>query len=397
MANWRLFIDETGRFDRDSENVAVVGWMVRWDDEPCRRWTTRARVLLETALEESLPSLRYPPHAGVLSWQSAFLAAWMLRNHASGLHGRLVSVAPSLALLEADVRAGAETRCTAFCAAIDDQLHRLPHQRRLPAIELLAPVDPWLDARAFRRADLAAAIAELRSVREDWALLSRVAIDQLPLHANEPEVRCYALAAVSPAGSWPEEQGDGGSGDRYLDLLVVLFERMFHLLRAERSAAPVVDVRVLERNVTVASVTRPLSVSDVEGAIALARQTRFKSGSPDVTVNVHGVNRWDDDTHACLVIADQLAWRLRRTLTEPNWYRLRGRWAQLTETPIEQVPRSATGDPKPLPSVAVSGSARSAVEAAFATPIPTGMARVSPRWAREQASHWVNALPSLTG
>lgn len=397
MANWRLFIDETGNFDDTDVHVAVAGWMVRWDDEPCLRWTMRARVLFEAALFESFPLLQYPPHAAVLSWNSAFLASWSLRDTDRDLSGRLALLEPSLALLEAEVRASTDPRCRDFCAAIDDQLRLAEFRRRLPPIEFLGPVDSWLGAQALVRSDFATALGDLRSMRDDWSLLSRFVIDQLPLHANETEVRCFALAAVSRAGSWPEEESGETSGDRYLDLLVVLFERLFHLLRASHSMPPVVEVRVLERDVRGAHAARPLSVADIERAVAVARRTLFKRGSDDVTVRIHGVDRWDADTHVGLVIADQIAWRLRRTLIEPSWYRLKDRWAQLTETPLECVPRSAAGDPTRLPCLAVSGSARNAIESAIGATVPPGMARISPSWAREQASRWIHALPTLTG
>jgi hypothetical protein len=372
--SWVLFLDESGQFERVTEPVCIAGLLLqeqRWSAmKPLRREIARAN-----------PLVPYPPHATDLNLAATHLALWQLatlgaqQGHPFARQFR--SAAGALRSLAAPpVR----------------RFHQGVARGRLPRWDDLASVNMLLQrghARCF---------AELGAV-VDWSDEAYVSVIH-NLRETYGDERCFVVAAADHGAF---DESDSPAEDRYLELLVVLLERVFALLRTRPPARHFVAVVPAVRDVMgVAGVPAPLSQADVERCIA--RATRFPldppSDGPDeyVRMNAEIPQEYDERVAPGIVLADLVANRLNRlAAARPPWGQLGRETISRTGLRIEATPR-VQPDAAPHPTLAADGEARRiigqafelvCVERATSAAATIGTATVPAGWERDQAQSWV--------
>lgn len=350
VRRWRLYVDESGDFSDRDARCAVLGLLV----EDGAEGFEHAR--LERALRAAAPDVPWPIHA------------WLTRKPAMYL------LWPLLAAEKTDAvppRAHAEALSWALHAhpgatgAYEAAMARL-RRGRDPRLEDLETLQSALARASY----LAPYTRARRATRE---ALARVA-------AAAAQRSAASLAFVADAGY-------DGDGDRYLDALTGLFERLTDALGAFEGAHEV-RAHVLGRSVEEPTLGKrvPLHVRHVAacasaaGAALSQRQVRVV---PEV------VSRFDASTDAALVLADHQVNRVAPLAARAE--ALRALLASIVDT--ARMPASLEG----LTLAAAAGTPREVVTRARERELASyAEARrrldqtPDPRpWADEQALEWV--------
>lgn len=390
---WSLYVDESGNFgdgpDAPSPVSVVSGLLVR-DHE-----TQTARERLRAELEAIWSPVPWPPHAAFLWWPATLVVcnAMARPRHAP---------APDANEAERLSRCG-------------EQLARV-----LPEETCESLLDDIAMGRTPKPSSLVDLDARLRSVvsRGEYAALSagleerhRKTRDLLARIRTQCEGDAYVVGAAMGAPYPPLESVGQGAVVRtpWVRAVEALLERVYAVLRDRARVAPRLTLRVLTRHVTLGPEGAELARkharygtasrvrTDVDQAVIeeiagrAASVPRLRDG---VRVEPKGhPNRFDDDVHPLLVLADYVALQARRRIPLDNTLATvtagiddalagGGRW---TEVPPRSDPATR------LPGLAAEGPARRAVTRALAG-LGAPDFEIAPGWPREQAALWVDAI-----
>ncbi|OJT25043.1 hypothetical protein BO221_11715 [Archangium sp. Cb G35] len=358
QVKWVLSIDESGDFDTPNEHVCVGGLLLQEAD------SFRLAQVLRAKLEEVYPHLPYPPHATELHRLSCHLVGWRSLSPARRAEVPREFEEP---LTRAEQRVLAEAGLPPELAVVPGQA---PPRPKLPA---LVRCDTWLRMRAE-------ASDALQAVR--WTAQGRMKrlLEELSrLYSGG----CLTVAAAESMGAVP-----GPFTDRYLNLLVALFQRTIALLRSFQK--PVyLSIRTATRHVLRPTGGRTsLTRADVHQAFNEALRISG-IGTPIHTVVVPPEDYSSVSVHPGLVLADHLMNQLRVQLTPRSWEVLAQGFWKSTGVAVE-LPDPLSG--QPLPTVSANGAPRAFLEAAFTgQPLP-GLSGVQPAWAVDEARLWLSAL-----
>jgi hypothetical protein len=368
---WRLYVDETGRFD-DSDTSAVVGLLLRCSDHHALDRELRAW------LSERVPEVRWPLHANELVHETQLVTAY------------------------ASLPEGQRSR-SPVAGALEAAWQRMK-QSADPDVQSL--VQPSRDARRDEMAAHLAATIELRRTNckdaarlrvrlEEISSLLRQTLQDLVQALGDDSV--YVVAAVAPRSSALAPT----RADPYLETLRGLFERTLAVLRARPRRRESVRALVARRDVTSPDVGRhSLHVTDVQRAARAARST-FPDGesaeqpcestflNPELPVD------YRNNPEAGLVLADFLAHRLGRVLRDPSvdWPQLSAQMWRITGLRPLAVPRIAP-DAGPIPTIALpdpwNARLMDIARGEVGRPVPS-----MPRWGVEATTAmaaWIGAL-----
>ncbi len=366
---WSLYLDESGRFDRADEAVCVAGVMLR---EPPSR---EADTILRAVYRRIDPIAWYPPHATDLRLPAWWIGAWALATPADrAAHPAAQTIEHAAALC---ARSSAEPDLAEMFIALE--------RGRRPKREALDDASRWLRQRHPAIADALTGLA--RDVERRYRDVAGELLDRFGAD------RCFAVAASDDGRTPPD------GPDRYLALLVLLFERVFALLRSRPAERHTVWVFAATRNVHDPRVgSRPLQPRDVGACVRAAERFPFDAPStttdPWVRLVVASTPRYEDAVPAGVVLADFVANRSRRPLAANRpWRDLHRELVADTRLPFEAVPRGAPVSGL-CPTVAATGSPRDAVARAFATGRVDGPSG-SVGWRSEQARRWAEVAASV--
>ncbi len=260
-----------------------------------------------------------------------------------------------------------------------------------------------LAADAYLRERLPATHRRLRALIADDARALRALLRtaRVPFEGDSAFV---VAAAATPWQGGSYEGDEPSPADSYLALLPALFERLFGLLRSEALEQHHVSVTTATRWATQPDLRRvPLRRADVRAAIERAATFPLLPpkglGAGPVRIAPTAVQRYDEHVHPGVVLADFTANRLRHAVLASGldgaWRSLEQRAAATIALPVEVAARALADGPS-LPTVAADGGARDAVRSSFEGERPD-ISRLSPRWAREQATSWVSAARHFRG
>ncbi len=373
---WGLYLDESGQFDRDDEAVCIAGVLLQ---EPP---SGEGDDILRGVYRRIDPIAWYPPHATDLRLPAWWVAAWVLASPAARVsHPAARTIEHATAL------------CAASAAAPElAEMFSLLGRRRRPKRRPLASASTWLrrhhPAVARALSDLALDV-ERRYQDVAGALLDRFGPD-----------RCFALAASDDGSESPPPDGPS---DRYLALLVPLFERVFALLRARPAERHTVRVFAAERDVDDPVLglgeRRLLRPQDLSDCVRLAERFPFDApGSPtDPWVRLVPMLTvpYEEVAPPGVVLADFVGNRCRRVLAgRSSWRDVQRELSLATRLPFEATTRAceALG---PRPTVASTGAPRVAIARAFASgenDLPVGG---TTEWRQEQARRWIEVASAV--
>jgi hypothetical protein len=289
MADWALYLDESGQFEKPREAVTIAGLLVNHS-----RPGPSAHDL-DAALRRAFPEFPWPFHRTYLLQPAyvALAAAHTARRKPGRYYrGELVRAAEEAAAwLEAE--SGGETRAAGAALARGqdpdyDALSRLSRRLR--------------DGRP----GLAAIFESV--TREVWEHVRQTAA----LIAGTPEEPRAFLAVSSET-----RVGDSGptADERYFAILQALLHRTRALLEA-MTGEHRVSVQVLGRSVLdpVTSGRRPLMMQDVDRVIAKV----MSDAPPLLRFRSERVARYDHTIEVPFVLADAFANKTRRVLSQPG-------------------------------------------------------------------------------
>lgn len=351
MAEWQLYIDESGDFDAVEDRVVVVGVLLAGADHPSRQQELR------DWLKSTFPSSPYPPHQRILNL-AAGVAACVAREPA-----RVPELQPAVDALDAcplrdDVR---ELRTTPVATFRDAKLRT---------------VDNWMRSHARGAYDLLK-----RHITQRRGVASR----------GFAKVIGEGGAVVAAAEARPR----ASSQDRYLDLLTVLIERVV-LLLADGNSHRVVTV-VGARDVTVPGRTAPGRLAPLvrcrlqrEHVEQAAKTACSRLPQSSVSFAIAQPATYDSRCHPGLVLADLAANRVHGAIYQETFRDLSESLVGALGAPPLGRALAVSAD---LPSLAGSGRAADAIADVARNPSRNAStAGVIPRWAREQADAWIAAL-----
>lgn len=301
VTHWSLYVDESGKLEVDDE-VVVAGVLVRQDGP-------RLESALRGELRKVAPHVPWPPHAGLL-WLPTMHALWMddgaRRGHAP---------APGFVDLVL------QTWRAACPAALDKALAAVQRGGK-PNDNTLKELDRHLEpstVKELRRIirQIGAGLLEIRSA----------------LGGTKKVWLCMA-AEATPGDAFPAA---GEPGDRYLELLACLFQRVADVV-ARVGSDHNVQLHVLVRDVTSGGKRRALDVSGLsELASRVAGRIRMEAK----------VWEFDSRIGPGLVIADQAANLARRPVNRD--VPLEDLDPRVRPTPRRGLGRDAAGPPGDLP------------------------------------------------
>jgi hypothetical protein len=193
---------------------------------------------------------------------------------------------------------------------------------------------------------------------------------------------CLTVAAAEPMGTMP-----GPGNDRYLNLLVVLFQRTIALLRSFQKPVHL-SIRTAKRHVLrPTGVHTDLTQADVH--LAFNEALRISGIGTPIHRVVVPPEDYGASVHPGLVLADHLMNQLRIQLTPRSWALLAQGFWRTTGVAVEVLdPLSG----QPLPAISANGPPRAFVEAVLTGQPPPDLAGVQPTWAVEEAKLWLSAL-----
>jgi hypothetical protein len=286
MAEWQLFVDESGDFGKNDDIVCVAGFLL-----PAAADMGAGN--LRHALAQLAPAMPWPPHTAHLSKPSM----WLLSAH---VEAECRGVAP-----ESDVVAATAMLKGAHPVATAEAIRRLRRGKR-PAIDLLRALDQHL-----RSAD--------RVLFQRWVNRGRTALTAMRVVtaatvAFARGIVGAPLPALVAAGE-AAIQGEGDRHDlqrtsrRYLGLLDALLSHLRSVVGGNGDRH-VVHIHVLERDIydEQRRASMPLRPQNVRDLPAVA------DVSDSVTLIVDATPAYDYSTHPALVLADFVAFSTRRVL-----------------------------------------------------------------------------------
>jgi hypothetical protein len=379
VPEWQLFIDESGNLDEPDELAVVAGILVRVDDPH------RLANALRDEIDAAYPGAMFPPHATQLHHGTGLLASVYRQNRHDEAH-LPEPIGEARRALEQSGLPAAQRVVAAIKAA------------REPELADLKACDAWLDAEA------PALALRLRELCRSGARAFANIIAALPELADG-DARLVAAAGYGPVSSDVEDTVALSTDrqiarvDRYLSLLTALFERVLLLLRGGKPGGHIVRPIVASRHVHRPGLPpTPLMPRDighrVERAVTLPYFAASGFGDERVRMHAEATPRYDINVHPGVVLADFIANRLRRKLSERRgdigWHRIRSYTVQVLGTPIESLAAGLEGC-GPLPGIASDGSARSSLRAGLAG-AAAGFEGAVRQWQREEALAWLDAV-----
>ena len=387
--NWQLFVDESGDFDRPDDTVCVAGLLLPVPDAEELVPLLRARVV------DAHPLVEYPPHASVLNLPVMW-AMHALRADPEAKAGARADLGLELT--------GAATK--ALKEAPEPWAGFLQSWLLWEKVEHsdLKELDAWL------RATQTEAYASLANLAEqsEQAVHDDILTPLLEL-GGELEGGLAPVAFVAAEETAPQGVVPTSAGDRYLDLLELVFERVYALLREPGGARHHVVVRVCERDLRFNDPARNHRLNDKDLTEVSRRAARFpllrpqSLPDPRAWLTLLPVERFDGKVHPGLVLADRLANRARQQLSKAR-YAGQGAAASLEvlqRTLEARVPAVATGlSPRAsrrvgaLPTLMGNGVARERVRQAFEGDSKNPGA-LRPTWALQSTQAWQRATFAL--
>lgn len=366
---WSLYLDESGRFDRADEAVCVAGVLLR--EAPSRE----ADAILRGVYRRIDPIAWYPPHATDLRLPAWWVGAWALASPADrAAHPAARTIEQAAALC---ARASSEPALAALLARLE--------RRSRPRHDELAAASSWLRRNHPALADALSDLA--RDVERRYRDVAGALLDRFG-----PD-RCFAVAAGDDGRAPPD------GPDRYLALLVPLFERVFALLRARPAERHTVWLFAATRDVHDPRLgARRLQPRDVGDRVRAAERFAFEAPTtptdPWVRLVVASTPSYEEAVPPGVVLADFVANRSRRALaTNRPWDELRAELRAEARLPFEAVPRGAPALGL-RPTVAASGAPRDAVARAFATGDADGPFGPA-GWRSDQARRWAEVAAAV--
>ena len=370
---WGLYLDESGQFDQRDEAVCIVGMLLQ---EPP---SGEADDILRGVYRRIDPIAWYPPHATDLRLPAWWVAAWVLASpEARAAHPAARTIEHAAAL------------CAQARAAPDlSEMFELLDQQRRPKHGALARATRWLDRHHRPTADA------LRELARDVERRYQDVAGEL-LRRFGPD-RCFAVAASDDGLSAPSP---ADQSDRYLALLVPLFERVFALLRARPAERHTVRLFAAERHVFDPVLgSRRLRPQDLDACVRLAE--RFPLDAPATPTDpwVRLVSTmtmpYDEFAPPGVVLADFVANRARLPLAgNAPWSDLHRVLTADTRLPFEAAARSCP-TLGPRPTIAANGPARHTIAQAFGHDGDTSPPDTPPGWRSDQAQRWCEVAAML--
>lgn len=361
---WRLYIDETGSFDRREEVVAVVGILIREGTPHGTPGVIRATI------ERELPLLPWPPHAALLRSRSVHLLIAHGRWHAGDLPG--MGISKELADLAVDRlrRARPEVLARAREALRNGRYPRRSDSKALDRELRLAPESQW-------------AVDEW--IANVFAMLGRVTRVIAAAPGQGPGALVFASAEGQTGDATLEIDPASDLGSkRYATLLEVVLERVVAAM-AHSGGEHMVTIDIQSRSHIHPAKGRKVQLADapeileaVVGRVLPAPGVRIRLGRVEFFEQVRGGGP---------VLADFIANTARRVLE------VRPSFAEIERVVTSRSGAAVrTGKPA-LPNVGASGLAR-----AFVTAAKEGRDRgdgdldgCAP-WAKDQAHEWAAHL-----
>ena len=373
MPNYRLYIDETGDFDDETDTVAVVGLLVRAD------FAVADPAPLRAAIERIAPEIPWPVHAAHANYPIMWVfwstsanstADWAVA--AAELAGVLrLAAAENFAFVEADIAK-----------------RRRPKLERVQALHrtaLLAAGDLYSVLKR-RAADVR---EQLRALPRQLVALGADKIDSL----------------VATEGQIGISKSPDLKQDRYLALLAILLNRAVDVVarppqpNAPRGIVHQIWVGALNRGIFEASIGRKmlLNSSHIAHACKLATnnpQRARQRGETTVRLIQWETPAFQGDVAAGYLLADQAAYDSRQILQhtgDPHLETLTWRLRNATGW------RFASGNPA-LAHLAASGVAYVFVEEHrnnVKLPVPPVASQElseQRRWIQEQAMQWATEV-----
>jgi hypothetical protein len=351
MAEWALYLDESGPFEEPREAVTVAGLLVNHS----RPGPSAGD--LDSALRRAFPEFPWPFHRAYLLQPAyvALAAAHTARRRPGRRYrGELVRAAEEAA-------AWLEDECPGETRAAAEALEG----RREPRYEDLGRLSHRLrDGRPGPTATFESVTRQVWDhVRQAAALIAGA--------AEEPRAFLAASSETRLGDSGP------GADERYFALLHAVLHRTRALLEA-RTGEHRVSVQVLGRSVVdpVVSARRPLMMQDVDRVIARV----MSDAPPQLRFRAERVARFDPAIEVPFVLADAFANQARRVLRE------RGRGLAAVEAAL----RAGLGVPvrsgsPPRTHLAAAGDALRLLDGELPD-LEAGGGRYD--WAVEQAREW---------
>lgn len=393
MADWTLYLDESGRAKSPQELFVFAGLLIRSPETPA------AEARLREALEATFPLWPWPPHAAPLNLPASRLAAVALTQPAASEDARARALRDACAplLRELEARPPATEKFQLRLAS-----------DRMPPVDAIKSCDGWLRSTsptAYRR--LARLCSE--DERQMRLLVGRVA----ELCGSDATL----VAAIGPGDEGLKPESMELRSDGWVQTLEALFERVLMLLWRQSGPSERLWVRVADRDVDVGGVqpirrrgvpAMPWVIGDIARAAAampgLAPSLASVGGNVRV-VPMGSPNVFDESVHPGLVLADWIANRVRRAAlrTLPSRAREPGEgWAELRRELVRcgalgigpstlaagLAPRCSP-DRGEHPAVAGVPEARRRIQHAVRTSADVDVTDLQPSWARDQAVVWV--------
>lgn len=357
MRRWHLYVDETGRFDADDPNCAVVGLLV---DHALHTQSLRR---VRATWEQLVPEVAWPPHSALLRQPLAWVA-WQGRGR------------------RADWRQAA--------LALEGLLLELPDW---PEVCKALAAGKAFATPALKRCQAHALVhahAQLNVLRERSRFAVDVQNELLRTLAQSGQLRMIVAAPAEPAAR--------AKGDPYLRLLASLLRRAgdavlelagpgHHELCAMVLGRDVLDERLQLRVPLARPHLRAACTSAAGDALA-----RMRRGAATVNLIADRVLRFDGDAPEFAVLADAAANRTFGVIQDCN-QGARSRCSALDRATA--VPTRLSGTDLPL--IASDGLPQDHIEVARRGGFLADSARqlsqspVFP-WAREQAGCWADSL-----
>lgn len=368
---WWLYVDESGNFAEETDQVVVAGLLLK--DQA----TAAGQATLKTRLLGAAPHVPWPLHASQIKIPTMH-ALWAIEAGPKHCSTKLLSVS-SAAI---DVLTKPETDALTSVRA-DLSARRTPRWNELRRLETtLSGTAPSIHAVLT---DVARDVQT--EIRHTVTTLAR-------LWLEEDNARVVCCSEPLPGDASPPTN----QGDRYLSLLETMAERLLDFM-CWTGGKHVVNLRVLRRNVrdSTLGVETPLHVRHLQSMVrTLADSNRLGAvgRAHQVTLNPFDVPRYDETVHPGLVVADLIANHLRKAIYPGGDLRnLSMRAQRLIAFPL------LFGAPA-VPTIAATGAPRRRVsEARRKGKVNNGNgdagALEDPRlylWAREQALRWIEVF-----
>jgi len=293
---WLLFIDESGQFDRLSDDVVVAGIMLHRDIPGTSPEELRA------SLQALGPDLQWPFHAAYLNLPVLLPLSRHVRRQ------RDVAAPPATASDDLDT----------LTETVINVLHeRQPHKLLRTLEALKKNREPDFQNVRDLNGELQASNNKVYVIfndhmREMWAGVGRL-VGMLEKGAaqiadDQPAVMLFASGEACKGAAMPREWsglGPGLASRRYLTLLQSALERVADVL-SSRTGSHQVQVQVLGRSVMTEVLGARLKTADI---------LPVKRKEPrEVDVVPEKVAVFDEQVHPALVIADFVANRCRWVL-----------------------------------------------------------------------------------